>query len=314
MPPGSWRRPAYWVAVLLAVLAIASGVTLAKTASPTRLGPAAVVRGYFAALQRGDASAALGYGGIPAGSRRLLTPAVLAEQQRVAPLGGVTVLAVRRTGSHAAVRVRYQLSFAEGQHVVAARLRLHRAGGWRLRAVAVRTRLRVVPAGQRATLAGAAIPHRPVLLFPGAAPVRFDTPFLVDGPSAGVRFGAGATVVRPVLSRAGQLAAIGAASAALRRCLHPASGASSAACPLPSGRVMPGSVRGRPVTALGDHLHARLVAGPAGVLQVSGHAEVAARYQRLTFRNQVQAAHGRVRLPVRARGLAVPPLQLRWAP
>jgi hypothetical protein len=302
--------------VVIAVVALVGGVVLAATATPKRAGPAAVVLGYFAALQRADAGAALGYGPVPRGSRQLLTPAVLAEQQRVAPLSDVTVMSVRTKAARAVVRVQYLLSFDTGQRLVATRLRLHRSGTWRLRQTAVRTRLRVAPAGERATLAGAAVPHGPVLLFPGAAPIRFDTIELAVAPSEGVTFGAHRpTVVRPVVSRTGRLAAVGTVSAALHRCLappHRPKARPSPACPLPAGRYLPGSVRGKPLTGLGKHLHVRLTSSPAGVLEVSGQVAVLARYQRLTFHNQVVAGHGRVRLPVRARGYAVAPLRLRW--
>lgn len=317
MPAGSWRRPAYWVAAVLAALAVAGGVVLASAPASARSGPDAAVLGYFAALERGDASAAFGYGAVPRGSRALLTPAVLAEQQRIAPISEVRVLSTRVTRSRAVVRVQYLLGFATGQRLVTARVRLHRTGRWRLRQVALQTRLQVAPAGQRATLAGAAVPHRPVLLFPGAAPIRFDVPYLAVGPSGSVTFGAPRrTVVHPVVSRAGQLAAVGAVAAALHRCLAPPRHGAppSAACPLPAGRVVPGSLRGTAMTPVGDQLHVRLAAAPAGVLEVTGQIVVRARYQRLTFRNEVVAGSGRVRLPVHARGYAVPPLRLRWAP
>jgi hypothetical protein len=316
VPAGSWRRPAYWAAVALAALAVAGGVILATTGSAARTGPGATVLAYFAALEDGDAGAALGYGAVPRGSRDLLTPAVLAEQQRIAPISEVRVLSARPIGSRAVVRVRYLLSFAAGQHIVTTRVRLRRDGTWRMREVAMRTRLRVAPAGQRATLAGADIPRRPVLLFPGVAPIRFDVPYLAVGPSASVTFGSpGRTLVRPSVSRVGQLAAVGAVTAALHRCLAPHAGShASPACPLPAGRVVPGSVRARALGRLGNDLQVRLGSSPAGVLDVNGHVSVRGRYQQLTFRNQVERTRGRIRLAVRAQGYAAVPLRMKWAP
>jgi hypothetical protein len=303
--------------VVVAVLALAGGVVLAATGAPKRAGPAATVLGYFAALQRGDAGAALGFGVVPKGPRQLLSPAVLAQQQAIAPISEVTVLAVRSSGARAVVRVQYLLSFADGQRLVSTRLRLRRSGTWRLERTAVRARLRVAPAGERATLVGAAVPHHPMLLFPGAAPIRFDSVDLAVGPSDGVTFGAHRpTVVRAVVSRTGRLAAIGAVTAALHDCLSPTNGQSASgnpACPLPPGRYVPGSVRGAPLGPPANHLHVRLAPSPAGVLEVTGRVRVRAHYRRLTFRNQVVAGRGRVTLPVRARGYAGNPLRLRWA-
>lgn len=311
----SSRRVAYWAAAVFAALLTVGGVVLATSAASgagSGNGPAATVTGYFAALQRGDAAAALGYGPPPSGSRALLTPAVLAEQQRVAPIRGVSVRVVRRSGSRAVVHVRYLLDFAAGQRVVTSSLRLHRSGSWRLRQVAVRTRVQVASASERATLAGAAVPGSPVLLFPGAAPVRFDTPYLAVGPSGGsVAFGAPpTTVVRPVVTQAGRLAAAGAVSQALNRCVTAAQ--PDPACPLPTERFIPGTVHGQVLGRLSDDLHVRLRATPAGLLDIAGHAPVRVRYQRLTFRDRVVTGQERFALPVHAQAYAVAPLRIRW--
>ena len=313
---GGSRRVAYWAAVVLGALLTVGGVVLATSAASgvgSGSGPAATVAGYFAALQRGDAAAALGYGPPPAGSRSLLTPVVLAEQQRVAPISGVSVRVVHRSGSRAVVHARYRLAFSSGPRVVSSSLQLRRSGTWRLRQTAVRTRLQLAAGSERATLAGAPVPHGPVLLFPGAAPIRFDTPYLAVGPSSGsVAFGAPpTTVVRPVLTGPGRLAAVGAMSEALRGCLTAAR--PNPACPLPPDRYVPGTMHGQMVGRLADNLQVRLVTSPAGVVDIAGHASAHVRYRRLTFRDRVVAGQGRLALPVHARAYAVAPLRIRWA-
>jgi hypothetical protein len=296
---------------VLAAVLVGCGVALAVSSGRGQSGPAAIVLDYFAALRRSDASAALGFGALPRGARTFLTSAVLGEQQRIAPISDVSVLAVHRHGARAVVRVRYALGFAQGPRFVTSRLRMQRGTDWRVAAVATRVRVRVATAAQRATLAGARLPRRPVLLFPGAVPVRFDTPYLDVGPSAGVRIGASSVaVVRPSVSTAGRLAVVAAVSAALRRCLG-AHGASPA-CPVPPGRFVPGGLRGRVLGPLASGLRIRLLRSPLGVLGIAGRASVRARYRRLTFRDQMVTGRGRLTLPITARAYAVAPLRLHW--
>jgi hypothetical protein len=108
-------RPAtFWTAVLLSAAAVLGGSAYAICAHRADPGPQDAVTGYFAALTRGDAPAALAFGAVPRGPHEFLTSAVLAEQQRIAPMRDVRISGVSRTGSRAAVRFSYRLGFATG--------------------------------------------------------------------------------------------------------------------------------------------------------------------------------------------------------
>ena len=61
------RRALYWSAVVLAVAVLAGGAVFAYLGYRSTAGPDGTVRGYFAALARADAPAALGFGRLPAG-------------------------------------------------------------------------------------------------------------------------------------------------------------------------------------------------------------------------------------------------------
>jgi hypothetical protein len=310
------------VGVVLAVTAPGGTSTASRPPGPTGTGapdlssPSAAVRGYFAALQHGDAATALDYGATRPSlrsERRWLTAAVLAEQRRLAPIEQVTVARTSRSRRAAAVRVRYRLAFAAGPQTVRSRLRLtERRGRWRLRRVAVRTRIDVAPAGQRARLAGAALPGRPVRLFPGAVPVSFDSPYLRAAPAA-VRLGSSSapTTVRARLSAAGRDRMAGAVRRALQRCLR-ASGASGASCPVPSGASVPGSLHGAPLGWVAGGLRIRLTGSAVGVLDARGRIPVRGRYREVGFRDRVRTTGGEVVVPVHAQAYAVAPLRIVW--
>src|ERR1700759_646590 len=110
----SVRRASYWTAVVLALAALFGGSLYAYVAYRETAGPDGTVRGYFAALERGDASSALGFGDVPAGPTDLLTDEGLVQQQAIAPLQDVSIDAVAEHGSRASVQVSYQLRFATG--------------------------------------------------------------------------------------------------------------------------------------------------------------------------------------------------------
>ena len=61
------RRTTFWVAVCAAGVLTLAGTVVAVAGYFTSTGPGRVVRDYFAALSRGDARAALGYGALPDG-------------------------------------------------------------------------------------------------------------------------------------------------------------------------------------------------------------------------------------------------------
>ena len=185
------RRALYWLTVVIAVAALAGGAVYAYLGYRDTAGPDGTVKGYFAALARSDAPAALGFGRVPAGPRDLLTSQVLAEQQQIAPLRDVQIQSVARSGSRATVRYSYQLRFRTGSRTVTGAVQvIDGAAGWRMTQTAVATTVKLDQATDRSTFAEAAVPEGRTLLFPGALPIRFDTPYLALTPRAAqVRFG-----------------------------------------------------------------------------------------------------------------------------
>src|SRR5579875_472064 len=302
------RRARYWAAVVCAAAVTVVGIVLASRSSSAPPGPAAAVLGYFGDLQRGDAAAALAAGRVPPGDRALLTPRVLDDQQRLAPISDTAVRGVRRQGRRAVVDVDYTLDFAAGmrsQHAAVAVRRVR--GTWRVAAVAVATRLVVVRAGRLAVLDGRRVPRRPVLFFPGAVPVDFATADLTSTSAVGVPARA-TTRIRPVLSGSGVEAVTAAVTAGVRRCLR----RPAVACPLPRGRVVPGSVRGHLVAVRQPAV--RVTKSAAGVVVASGQVTVRGVWRRLTFRDRSVAAEGTARVPYRAEGYLQRLGSLCWRP
>ena len=309
---GAYRSGWYRAAVLAAVVALGGGGGYAVAVHRSLAGPQAAVRGYFAALVRGDAPAALAYGTLPAGPHQLLTSAVLAVQRRIAAMHDVAITDTARRAGRARVHYVYRLRFPGGDRAVRGVLTVRReADGWRLTRTAVSTTLRLTAAGDRAALAGAALPTGRTLLFPGAVPVRFDSPYLQLAPGgAAVGFGAAAvTELHPEPTPAARAALRARLAATLRRCLA----GGEVGCPRPSAAYVPGSVRGR-VTGGLDGLRYRVAPGPAGTITISGTLTLSARYRRLDYQNVVHDGSGRLTLPVRGTAYAVTPLVLRVDP
>lgn len=306
------RRTLCWAATLLAVLLLGGGTALAVDGYLTTSGPEGTVRGYFDALARGDAPAALAFGDTPQGPHDLLTSAVLEQQQRIAPIGGVSIRSVRRTGGTASVEVAYTLAYSSDPQQVTDTVAVQQAdGAWKLAQNAVATQLQVVQAPQRASILGTAIPDGTALLFPGAVPITFDTPYLALRPSSdSVTFGSGpATQVQVDVSHRGQQAALSALSDALRTCL---SGGTDPRCPQPNGRAVPGSVRGSIRGALGDGVSVQVGDSPAGTLDISGRVQASGSYRTLDFDDRTHPVTGQFDVPVHAIAYAVPPVRITW--
>lgn len=293
------HRLGYWSAVVVALAAVAAGVVIAVNGYSAS-GPDAAVSGYFAALQRADAPAALGYGTLPAGPRTLLTSAVLREQRKIAPIGDVRVRTIARQGGTATVAVSYTVGFAGQPQVVTDRVQVHRDGhDWRLGRTAADVGVSLHQAADRAAILGAQLPHGAVAMFPGALPVAFDTPDLRLDPAASVVTLSGRSALAPQveLTGAGRNAVAAAVRSALRTCLSAAAGPR---CPVPSDRYVPGSIRGT-LSSLG-HLTLSVDDDRQGVVDVSGSARVgSASYRALDFDNQPVAHTGTVTLPLVAK-------------
>lgn len=304
------RRVLYVTTMLLAIAAVAFGGVFAYSGWTSPAGPVHVVREYYAALQRGDAATALAYGHLPSGRHDLLTAAVLRQQSRVAAIEAFGVVSQVRTGRSATVTVRYLLGYAAGSQLVVDRVELHESGGaWRMDTSAVPVRITLDRAGRRATLAGEPVPATSTLLFPGAVPIRFDTPYLqLAGGS--VSFTGGRQIAARVeVSPAGQAAVTKAVRDALDRCLA-AGGAGR--CPLPSERYVPGSLRGNLTGSLSSAMTVLVDVDPAGQLQVTGSVAFTGSYRTLDFDNVAATHHGTVQLPLSAVAFPTAPLSLVW--
>ena len=241
-----------------------------------------------------DAARALSYGPVPAGDTSFLTAEVLKDQLAAGTITGFQVLTVTKTGGDAAtVNVSYQLSGPGDAHMVTDTVPMIRKDRhWWLADTAVSTKVGLTRAAQRATFAGAALPTGPVLLFPGALPIAFDTPNLELGDArSSVTFTApdntGLTVEA---SAAGIAAARTAVASALTSCLADTS--ATVFCPVPGNgsstlRAVPGTLRGTLPSGASDGLAVTVSPDPAGVLLVNGTVVVDGHYQSLDYTNIV---------------------------
>jgi hypothetical protein len=274
-------RPRPWFAFTSAVLVLLAGLSVTAGAYQSAGLPESVVRAYFAALGRGDAAGALGYGTVPDGRHALLTPAVLAAQNSLGPIQDVAVEHVVRAGDTAEVDVAYTVALRTGPVRVADEVDVVRAGhGWRLVRSAAPVSLFAGNGRALATVAGAALPTGAVVMFPGAVPVGFDTPNLVLAPGSRVlRFaGGGHLDVEAAVSGAGRRAIGPALTSALATCLANRSTA-EALCPLPDTSAgVPGSLRGRVRGAPSLTLRVR---SADGRIEIQADVPVTATYQRL---------------------------------
>ncbi|WAX59254.1 hypothetical protein M6B22_10935 [Jatrophihabitans cynanchi] len=308
------HRGAFWAAVLLSVLALGGGTAVAYQAYRSTAGPDGAVRGYLAALADSDAPAALAFGDLPAGPHTLLTDAVLREQQRIAPIRRVQVVSVDQAGNQAQVAVRYRLEFATGVQIVNDTVAVHRRGhAWRLDRTAVATDLHLAQAADRATVLGAAVPDGTVLAFPGAVPIRFDTPYLQLVPqSASVSFARpNAGQGRVEVSEAGRKAVGAALEKALRGCLA-AGKAADPVCPLPSDRFVPGSLSGRITGSAAGSMNLDVEDAAAGAIEITGSVPFTGSYRELTFDNLDVHKQGTLQLPLASAAYPVSPIVIRW--
>jgi len=305
-------RRVYWLGVLAAVVLLAGGATLAVLGYAKTAGPDGAVRGYFAALASGDAPRALAYGGRPDGPTGYLTSTVLREQLRIAAVRDVQVSVNSQHGTRASVQAKYTLAFAGTDVPVSTAVSVHDEGGrWRLDHVAVRVEIHPGAASQRQSMLGNRVPHGPILLFPGALPIRVDTPYLELDPSTDRLDldSLSAIDVQLNVTEAARTAFAHAVVEQVRQCVQVAM---SPGCPLPDERYVPGSIHGTPaggVRATNTVLDAR---SAIGKLLFSGRMTINGSYRRLNFHNVEVAGHGPLYLDIHAMAYAVAPLQLHW--
>ena len=308
-------RRLYWTAAALAVAAVIGGGLLVWDGLRTSSSAAGVVRSYFAALQRGEAAAALGYGDVPDGPHTMVTPAVLAAQRALAPIRAVKVVSTRIRGNAGNVEVTYQIDFAGAPQLVRDLVPVVRHGSvWRLQHSAIATSLVMASALNRASVTGKVVPDGSVLIFPGALPIAFDSPYLqLDPVQDYVSFGSGSVVsVAVSISNAGRDAVLRALTAQLRACLTGT--APDPRCPLPDNRFVPGSIRAAMPADVGKNVAISLNGGPSGLLGISGTLRVNATYKKLTYANVAITGKGVIELNLSAAAYAVQPLQLTWSP
>ena len=307
------RRAWYWVGILAALACFGGGLTVAYLGYAATSGPDGTVRGYYAALQRGDAPDALAFGAVPRGPHLLLTSDVLAQQQRIAPIRGFSIVSTAQHGNRASVRVRYTVAFPKNPQPQRDDVRLRRSGDtWRLVRTAVATRLDLPAAALRATITRAGIPQGTVLMFPGAVPIRYDSPYLEPAPATAVVSFASKPHTRVIVrvSAAGWRTVVHALVGTLTKCLS-AGPREAAGCPAPAPRYVPGTLRGRLVGNIRDQMIILLARDNAdGRLDVSGRIRVRGHYRWLTFTNQPRTRSGRFELDVQAFCYAVRPLRL----
>jgi hypothetical protein len=279
----SGRQGAFWLALLLAAAVAFGGAAFAAGAVRAAALPETVVLDYFAALQRGDAAAALGYGALPPGRHDLLTDQALAAQSAVAPIGPVEVIATDRHGDTATVGVHYTLALPSGPENVVDGIPVVRSGtGWRLVRSAVPVTLSPGDGSGRGSVVGSALPGGEFALFPGAMPVAYDTPDLDLAPAARVVRFLGDPSVRldAEVSATGRAAIVPVLAAALSSCLAGKSG-TQPLCPLPDSVAgVPGSLRGTGGRLDPTSLSLQ-VNGPTGAIIVSGRALLTGSYQDL---------------------------------
>ncbi|MCW2528884.1 MAG: hypothetical protein JWM76_3744 [Pseudonocardiales bacterium] len=302
--------------MIAAVAVIAAGSATAVVTYLRVAGPSQVVSSYFDAVRSGDAPKALAYAQEVTGDRRFLTSEVLRVQQRIAAIGEVTIVSSTRTGEAATVSVSYPIG--TGDRAKTAResvgLRLV-ARHWRIDSPAASVRIDVGSGRNRATLAGMALPTDAVWLFPGGAPITYDTPLLEQGVGSD-RIQLSSTGTLRVVAKptdAGRDQLVRDLRAAMAGCLEQAA-AAPAACPLAHGigRVVPGSLRGA-LTELTLSADPTLISSDAdGLLQLDGSATVHGSWTTLDFNNLPVAASGDAIVAISARAYVSAPAAVAW--
>ena len=220
------------------------------SATPRRPAPDGAVRGYFAALQRGDAPAALAFGDVPKGVHTLLTDRCWPSSSASRRSAASRVVSTAQHGDRATVRVRYTLG-VPGRRRSRSRTTCGcgtTGGAWHLVRAAVATKLYLPAALQRATIVGRRHTRRYGADVPGrrADPASTRRTSQLDPATASVSFASPATTeVTTRVSHAGRRAVTARRrrqdhEVPVRRRRGPAPN-----CPLPAERYVPGTCAAR---------------------------------------------------------------------
>src|SRR5262249_34515801 len=150
------------------------------------------------------------------------------------------------------------------------------------------TRLSMFGAADRATIVGAPLPTDSVLLFPGAAPIRLDTPELAIDPSSAVirmdNTTGEDTQISVVASDAGIAMARGAVATALAGCLR-GQPLADLRCPLPNPRAVPGTLRAVLPGNVAKAVQVSVSPDDTGLFDISGTVRFTGEYSLLDFDN-----------------------------
>ena len=311
------RRITGWrAAVVACALVLVAGATTAVVTYLHIPSPAKVVDSYFTALRSADASRALRYGRPPSGDLRYLTSPVLRVQQTMAPMGALTVFGTQLHGDAATVSVRYPVGSGNSAKTMSDSITLHRRSRhWLIDSTSATVRIDVGNGRNRATLAGFTLPTDAVALFPGAAPITYDSDLLEQDPASDpiTLSSTGVLRVVPQLTAAGRQALADGMKSAMSTCLEQAAKAPPT-CPMTPAahRSVPGSLRGE-VVGLNLAGDPSFLSGDAdGMLQIEGTFTVDGNWATLDFDNLPVTRRGKATVPVSARVYVVKPDAVVW--
>lgn len=220
--PAPVRRWAVWTAILLAAVLVAVGasVLIRPILWPTA---SDAVRGYLAALARGDARTALGYARTPPADTSWLTDERLRDAMRASPMTSISVPDSPMTEGGAPVGQSYLASYRLGTQLVVVPLAvIQTPQGWKLVQVASVLNLGL-PVGLEVQLNGSTVTASSVTVFPGTYTMTSPNT-LVDLSSGGsllVTRPGDSLLLRPVpmLSATGRETVVRAGKQSLTSCL-----------------------------------------------------------------------------------------------
>ena len=313
------RHDFFWGALAVAAALLLGGAIVAMTTYRSEARPAGVVARYFDELTEGNASAALGFGAIPVGDRRLLTASVLRAQNARGRISKFAILTQKSDGTNATVDVQYSVDDGNGAATVTDTIDLVRQRDiWRLKAVAVPVTTQFAGANHRITLLGGAVvlPKSPLLMFPGALPFGFDTPNLrFAKESLVIRFHEPADVgttaaVEPTQGAIDQIKSV--IDEQFKACLN-GTATHQVLCPLPTGkRGVPGTLRGESAQPPSSVAQVGVSDDPGGIFEITAAVTVKGSYQSLDFNNIASSAQVNDLVTLKARAIVSTPRDIVW--